>query len=109
MPPLPNFVVAVLGLSVLTRPWAETVHRPEIFRDHVIPPAGNSPLSPAQVADFVLSAWIRFSPGLIFLNQADELSGPDQIEAGRELAWRLSADGWRVALGSLYQQYYECF
>lgn len=109
LPPLPNFVVAVLGLSVLIRPWTETVHRPEIFSDHVIPPAGNSPLSPAQVADFVFYDWIRFSPGLIFLNQADELIDPDQIRAGRELAGRLANDGWRVALGSLYDQYYECF
>gem|GEM_PF-406926 len=109
LPPLPNFVLAVLGLSVLTRPWSETVHRPEIFRDQVSPPNADLPLSPAQVADYVLAAWTRFSPGLIFLNQADELSGPDQVRAGRELAERLAADGWTVALGSLYQQYYELF
>lgn len=109
LPPLPNFVAAVLGLSVLTRPWTEAVHRPEIFREQVPPPADDLPLSPAQVADYVLAAWTRFSPGLIFLNQADEMTGPARVRAGRELAGRLAADGWRVVLGSLHQQYCERF
>lgn len=61
------------------------------------------------MADYVLFAWTRFNPGLIFLNQADELTSHEQSRAGRELAERLAADGWRVALGSLHQQYYERF
>jgi len=107
LPPLNCFVVAVLGLSVLTRPLAETVHRPEIFQFSGWPAASDAPLTPAEVAGFVLTAWTRFSPGLIFLNQADELAGLAQLKAGRELADRLVAGGCRVVVGSLYEQYFE--
>lgn len=107
LPPLNCFVAAVLGLSVLARPRVETVHRPELFQFSGRPAAEDAPLTPAEVAGFVLTAWARFSPGLIFLNQADELAGLEELQAGRELADRLAAGGCRVVIGSLYEQYFE--
>lgn len=104
LPPLPYFLVAVLGLSVLTRPWAETVHRPEILRRHITPPPEDQSLSPAQVADFVKAAWAGLKPDLIFLNQADILTNAT-LRLGRELADRLTAAGFKTAVGSLHGRY----
>ena len=104
LPPRPYFMVAVLGLSALTRPWAETVHRPEILRRYISPPPEDQSLSPAQVADFVKAAWAGLQPDLIFLNQADVLTDATR-PLGWELADRLAAGGFRTAIGSLHGRY----
>lgn len=100
-PPRPFFLVAVVGLSVLTRPWPEAVHRPEVLKSHIELPAEDQQLSPAQVARFIGAAWAGLKPDLIFLNQADILVTPAEKTLGRELALLLAAQGWSVTLGSL--------
>lgn len=105
LPPLPGFVVAVLGLSLLLQPWPEAVHRPEILQSFLKPPPENKPLSPAQTAEYVGRAWRRFQPDLIFLNQSDVLKTEAEIALGRDLAERLRADAWPVAAGSLQEGY----
>ncbi len=104
MPPLAAFVVGVLGLSVLTRPWSETVHRPEILRHWLEPPSADHPLGPAQVSAFIRGTWTRLSPGLVFLNQEDALKTAADRERGRELADLLAAAGFRLAVGSLHRR-----
>ena len=104
LPPLPYFLVAVLGLSVLTRPWTEAAHRPEILRRHIVPPPEGQSLSPAQVAGFIRTTWAGLKPDLIFLNQADILT-KDTAPLGRELARRLAEDGFKTAVGSIYGRY----
>lgn len=105
LPPLPYFMVAVLGLSVLTLPWTEAAHRPEILRQHLsLPPTEQKSLNPAQVAEYVRTAWAGLKPDLIFLNQADVLT-EDIIPLGQDLAAKLTADGFKTAVGSLYGRY----
>lgn len=103
-PPPPYFLAAVLGLSALTLPWPEAVHRPEILKRHIVPPPEDQSLSPAQTAEIIRTAWAGLKPDLIFLNQADILTA-DQVRLGRELAERLTADGFKTAVGSLRDLY----
>jgi probable selenium-dependent hydroxylase accessory protein YqeC len=101
LPPLDNLVVAVVGLSVLVRPWAEAIHRPEAVTPWVDLPSREQPLTPAQVATFIRGGWAALSPRLIFLNQTDALETAEARALGRELASRLASPDWRVASGSL--------
>ncbi len=100
LPPGRYGVIGVVGLSVLRRPWPEAVHRPELVRDFIDPPPRNAPLAPAQVADFIVAAWRRFRPDLIFLNQLDALTPAERVLA-RELAGRLTGGGYAVLVGSV--------
>ncbi|MDL2259378.1 putative selenium-dependent hydroxylase accessory protein YqeC [Deltaproteobacteria bacterium OttesenSCG-928-K17] len=101
IPQLGCFTIAVLGLSVLTRPWRGAVHRPEILAAAIGPPEGDGPLAPEQVAAFIGRDWAAFKPDLIFLNQADVLESQAQRQAGQKLFHLLAAGGWKVAAGSL--------
>ncbi|MDR2947541.1 MAG: putative selenium-dependent hydroxylase accessory protein YqeC [Candidatus Adiutrix sp.] len=103
--PQPYYLIAVLGLSALTLPWPKAVHRPEILARHITPPPADQSLSPAQIADFIRRAWASLHPDFIFLNQADLLSN-DALPQARDLAARLAAVGYAVALGSLKEQWW---
>ena len=100
LPPETDFVVAVIGLSVLIRPWPETVHCPEIMAEYLPLPEPTRPLSPLMVATFIGKAWSRYRPGLIFLNQADLLDSAAGQEAAGQLASFLSGFGFKVMTGS---------
>lgn len=102
LPPLNDLlVVGVLGLSALLFPWPQVTHRPEILAGHIRLPADNEALSPRLVADFINSAWKRFKPDIIFLNQADLLRSAGEKYLSGKLADDLAADGWTVFTGSL--------
>lgn len=94
-------VVGVLGLSALLFPWPQVVHRPEILAGRIKHPPANEALTPRLIADFVSSAWKRFRPDMIFLNQADLLISEMDKDLGGKLVDDLSGDGWTVFTGSL--------
>ena len=105
LPPLNLFVIAVVGLSALVRPWKESVHRPEVLKSRVSGlPEEHLPLAPRQIADVINQAWTRFKPDLIFLNQADIFDDRIERSPAGELAGLLSAGGHTVAVGSLYKR-----
>lgn len=106
LPPGADFIVAVAGLSVLLHPWPGTVHRPEILARYISLPDVSSILTPAQVASFIKQAWSGFRPDLIFLNQADLLTGRS-MELGNSLAGLLDAAGFRVIVASLREGWFR--
>ena len=105
-PPLDNYVVAVVGLSALLKPWPDVVHRPEILTRYIESPPEDEPLTPEAVADFIVAAWAPFEPKLIFLNQVDLLATESAKQLGRRLADQLIAKNFPVAVGSLTQRSY---
>ncbi len=101
IPPLDNFTIAVLGLSVLLLPWPQAVHRPEILKSAITCPPENRPLTPSMIAEFIAKHWARFKPDLIFLNQSDVIVDQNQANLARELGELLKLSGWSVAAGSV--------
>jgi hypothetical protein len=102
-PPPPYFSIFVLGLSALTRPWTETIHRPEIFALSQPLPDSARPLTPEELLAFTLKASRSLAPDALFLNQADALP-QDRQAAGKKLGLALAAAGFRVVSGSLRRQ-----
>jgi probable selenium-dependent hydroxylase accessory protein YqeC len=102
LPSGPLFLIMVLGLSALSAPWGEAVHRPEIFARHVRLPSENRPLLPEEIASFAAGAWAGLSPDLLFLNQWDCLDRNGE-KLALCLADGLTGRGFKVVYGSLFQ------
>ncbi|MDR1044975.1 MAG: putative selenium-dependent hydroxylase accessory protein YqeC [Candidatus Adiutrix sp.] len=103
-PPGADRLIAVLGLSVLVRPWVGSVHRAADLPLLCPPgelPEENAPLRPAQVAAVLGAGWRGLRPDLIFLNQADLLKSESERSLGRDLMARLGSAGWPLLAGSL--------
>jgi hypothetical protein len=105
LPPRPFFLIMVLGLSALTLPWTEAIHRPEIFEKFQLLPETGRPLWPEEIVNFVVKAYKPFEPDVVFLNQADILPKNNQ-DLGQRLGSLLVKAGFRVVSGSLKLNYF---
>jgi probable selenium-dependent hydroxylase accessory protein YqeC len=120
LPTGPSFVVLVMGLSALVRPWTECVHKPEGLGRYLEPPAGDRPLRPEEIAKFAAKAYQGLNVGAIFLNQEDALADALADEMadgmadasprlspkalGESLGRGLVGAGFRVIYGSLRER-----
>ncbi|MDR0621807.1 MAG: putative selenium-dependent hydroxylase accessory protein YqeC [Deltaproteobacteria bacterium] len=99
-PPPPYYCLLVIGLTALTLPWPEALHRPETFYGRLPLPTTPRTLRPTEISIYAASAYRPLKPDLIYLNQTDALTG-GHFSSGRQLAHLLSQAGFRVACGSL--------
>jgi probable selenium-dependent hydroxylase accessory protein YqeC len=110
LPRGPCFVVMVMGLSALVRPWPESLHLPESLAQYLEPPLEERPLRVEEIVDFAVKAYGGLKLGAIFLNQADlltELLGAEGAELGQALGRGLVKAGFRVIYGSLRERKFQ--
>jgi probable selenium-dependent hydroxylase accessory protein YqeC len=96
-----NFLLAVLGLSILINPWKIAVHKPELLEERFSQFCRTDILSPEQIAEIISTSWPKSD--LIFLNQFDCLT-ESSIPKAEKLIDILLKNKYKIAFGSIQQK-----